>query len=189
MRMRVAESLALTQELLDSSVLAAAAQAADALTASLRSGGKAIFFGNGGSSMDAGHLAAELVGRFYVDRPALAAVSLADSTAALTAIGNDYSYDEVFARQLSGIARIGDVAVALTSSGDSGNVVRALEMAKDLGLMTVALTGASGGKVAGIVDICIRVPTDDTPRVQELCMLLGHTMCEFVESELFPSSG
>jgi len=102
----------------------------------------------------------------------------------MTAIGNDYAYDDVFARQLAGLGRPGDVAVGLSTSGNSANVVRALETARELGLVSVALTGASGGKVAAVVDVCIQVPSEDTPRVQELCMLLGHTLCELVEEEL-----
>jgi D-sedoheptulose 7-phosphate isomerase len=191
LRQRVAESIAAAQRLLDGPVesdgvdpIAATADAADRIAASLRSGGKVLFFGNGGSASDASHLAAELLGRFALERRALAAACLSDHTAAMTAIGNDYAYDEVFARQLAGLGRPGDVALGLSTSGTSPNVVRALETARELGLVTVALTGASGGKVAAVVDVCIRVPSEETPRVQELCMLLGHTLCELVEREL-----
>ena len=135
--------------------------------------------------MDAGHLAAELAGRFYFDRPAMAGVSLADATASMTAIANDYDYDEVFARRSERSAG-GDVAVGLTTSGNSANVLNALVAAQDGGLVTVALTGQAGGKVAGLADYCIRVPTDDTPRVQEACLHLGHTICEIVERQMFP---
>lgn len=158
------------------------------VVASLRAGGKVIFFGNGGSSMDAGHLAAELLGRFYRDRPSLPAVSLPDSTAAVTAIGNDYSYAEVFARQLRGIARPGDVAIGLTTSGNSANVVEALSAAREAGVFAAVLTGAGGGRVKSVADLCIEVPTTDTPRVQEACMHLGHSICEIVEKELFPET-
>jgi D-sedoheptulose 7-phosphate isomerase len=136
--------------------------------------------------MDAGHLAAELAGRFYFDRPALAGISLADTTASMTAIANDYSYDEVFARQVKALGRVGDIAVALTTSGNSANVVNGLVTAREAGLVTVALTGQAGGKVADVASYCIRVPTDDTPRVQEACLHLGHTICEIVEREMFP---
>jgi D-sedoheptulose 7-phosphate isomerase len=163
-----------------------AVEVAQVILGSLRSGGKVIFFGNGGSAQDAGHLAAELMGRFAFDRPGLAAVSLPDATAAMTAIGNDYSYDEVFARQVLGVGRSGDVVVGLTTSGNSGNVVRALDAAGQAGMATVALTGANGGKAAGLAQIAIRVPTDDTALVQEACMHLGHTICEMVEAALFP---
>jgi D-sedoheptulose 7-phosphate isomerase len=184
LRRRVADGIAAAQRLLASDALAATADAAGRITDSLRAGGKVLFFGNGGSASDAGHLAAELLGRFALERRSLAAACLSDHTAAMTAIANDYGYDEVFARQVAGLGGPGDVAVGLSTSGSSPNVVRGLEAARELGLVTVALTGASGGKVAAVVDVCIRVPTEDTPRVQELCMLLGHTLCELVEREL-----
>jgi D-sedoheptulose 7-phosphate isomerase len=185
LRARVAESIAAGQRLLeDSGALAATADAAGRVADSLRAGGKVMFFGNGGSASDAGHLAAELLGRFLLERRSLAAACLSDHTAAMTAIGNDYAFDEVFARQVAGLGRPGDVAVGLSTSGNSANVVRGLETARDCGLVTIALTGAGGGKLAGVVDVCVRVPSEETPRVQELCMLLGHTLCELVEEEL-----
>jgi D-sedoheptulose 7-phosphate isomerase len=191
LRQRVAESIAASQRLLAGPVgsdqvdpIAAAADAAARIAASLRAGGKVMFFGNGGSASDASHLAAELLGRFALERRSLAAACLSDHTAAMAAIGNDYAYDDVFARQLAGLGRPGDVAVGLSTSGTSANVVRALETAREMGLVTIALTGAGGGKVAAVVDVCVRVPSEDTPRVQELCMLLGHTLCELVEREL-----
>jgi D-sedoheptulose 7-phosphate isomerase len=191
LRRRIAESIAASQRLLTEPVrsdgtdpIAATADAAARIAAALRAGGKVMFFGNGGSASDASHLAAELLGRFALERRALAAVCLSDHTAAMTAIGNDYAYDHVFARQLAGLGRPDDVAVGLSTSGTSANVVRALETARELGLVTIALTGAGGGKVASVVDVCVRVPSEDTPRVQELCMLLGHTLCELVEQEL-----
>ncbi|MHB2022610.1 MAG: D-sedoheptulose-7-phosphate isomerase [Mycobacteriales bacterium] len=171
-------------ELRSHQALARAEEAAARIVSSLRAGGTVFFFGNGGSSMDAGHLAAELLGRFYLDRPALAAVSLPDATAALTAIGNDFSFDAVFARQLQGLARSGDVAVGLSTSGNSPNVVAGLRAARELGVCAVAMTGAGGGALREVADICIEVPTADTPRVQELCLHLGHTICEIVEREL-----
>jgi D-sedoheptulose 7-phosphate isomerase len=185
LRARVAESIAAAERLReDADALAATADAAGRVVESLRAGGKVMFFGNGGSASDAGHLAAELLGRFARQRRALAAACLSDHTAAMTAIGNDYGYDEVFARQVAGLGRPGDVAVGLSTSGSSPNVVRGLETARELGLVTVALTGAGGGKLAAVADVCVRVPSEDTPRVQELCMLLGHTLCEIVEREL-----
>ena len=185
-QLRLEDAIAVKQAMLSSGCLNLAAQVADAMTGSLRAGGAVLFFGNGGSSMDAGHLAAELAGRFYFDRPALAGVSLADATASMTAIANDYAYDEVFARQVRALGRVGDVAVGLTTSGNSANVVNALVAAREGGLVTVALTGQGGGKVAGLADYCIQVPTDDTPRVQEACLHLGHTICEIVERKMFP---
>lgn len=188
LRARVADSLAAVRRLLESDAILATADAAGRIADSLRSGGKVLFFGNGGSASDAGHLAAELLGRFALERRSLAAVCLSDHTAAMTAIGNDYGYEDVFARQVAGLGRPGDVAVGLSTSGSSRNVVRALETAREAGLVTVAFTGAGGGKVAGLVDVCVRVPSEDTPRIQELCMLLGHTLCEIVERELAPAA-
>ena len=185
---RLKDSLAVKSQMLTSDCVGQATAVAEVMITSLRAGGKILFFGNGGSAMDAGHLAAELAGRFYRDRPGLAGISLSDGTASLTAIANDYAYDDVFARQIRGLGRPGDVAVGLTTSGNSANVVNALLAARETGLVTVALTGNSGGKVAAIADLCIRVPTDDTPRVQEACMHLGHTICEIVEREMFPET-
>jgi D-sedoheptulose 7-phosphate isomerase len=184
-RARLNDSIASKQAMLDTDCLDNAARVAARIVEAIGAGGKVVFFGNGGSSMDAGHLAAELLGRFYLDRPSLPATSLADSTAAMTAIGNDYSYDEVFARQVQGIGRRGDVLVGLSTSGNSENVVRALRAGRGLEMFTVALTGAGGGRMADVVDVCIQVPTDDTPRVQEACLHLGHSICELVEVTLF----
>jgi len=188
LRDRVATSIAGQQRLLDSAAIRVTAEAARRVVDSLRSGGKVLFFGNGGSSTDAGHLAAELLGRFYADRRPLAALALADHTAAMTAIGNDYSYDEVFCRQVRALGSRGDVAIGLSTSGNSSNVVRAVTEAAELGLVTVGFTGAAGGKLAEAAELCVRVPSDDTPRVQEMCMLLGHTLCEIVEREFLAES-
>lgn len=183
---RLAETIAVKQQMQQGDVAAQTVEVARAIIDSLRAGGKAIFFGNGGSAQDAGHLAAELMGRYAFDRPGLAAISLPDATAAITAISNDYSYDEVFARQVLATGRPGDVVIGLTTSGNSPNVVRALEVAGQAGMTTVTLTGALGGKVADVAKICIRVPSDDTARVQEACLHLGHSICEMVEAALFP---
>lgn len=185
-RQRLQESAAITTALVDAPCVAVAAEVAERMASALRAGHKVIFFGNGGSSMDAGHLAAELVGRLHYDRPSLPALSLPDSTASMTAIGNDYSYDEVFARQVRALAAAGDVVVGLSTSGMSANVVKALQAGRERGAVTVALTGAGGGAVAEVAELCVRVPTTDTPRVQEACMHLGHSICEYVEAELFP---
>jgi len=183
---RLAEAIAVKRRMLTGLFAAQAAEVARLIIRSLRSGGKVIFLGNGGSAQDAGHLAAELMGRFAFDRPGLAAISLPDATAAMTAIGNDYSYDEVFARQVLAVGCPGDVVVGLSTSGNSPNVVRALEAASQARMTTVALTGAHGGKVVGLTEICIRVPSDDTGRIQEACLHLGHTICEMVEAAMFP---
>lgn len=183
---RLAETIAVKQQMQQGDFAARTVEVARVIIASLRAGGKVIFFGNGGSAQDAGHLAAELMGRFAFDRPGLAAISLPDATAAMTAIGNDYSYDEVFARQVLAAGRPGDVVVGLTTSGNSPNVVRALEVAGQAGMTTVTLTGAQGGKAADVAEICIRVPSHDTGRIQEACLHLGHSICEMVEAALFP---
>ncbi|TAM71599.1 MAG: SIS domain-containing protein [Mycobacterium sp.] len=183
---RLAETIAVKRQMQQGDFAAQTVEVARVIIGALRAGGKAIFFGNGGSAQDAGHLAAELMGRFAFDRPGLAAISLPDATAAMTAIGNDYSYDEVFARQVLAAGRPGDVVIGLTTSGNSPNVVRALEVAGQAGMATVTLTGAHGGKVAGVADLCIRVPSEDTARIQEACLHLGHSICEMVEAALFP---
>ncbi|OBG75454.1 MULTISPECIES: SIS domain-containing protein [unclassified Mycobacterium] len=185
-RQRLAETIAVKQQMLDGDFAARTVEVAQRMIDCLRAGGKVIFLGNGGSAQDAGHLAAELMGRFAFDRPGLAAFSLPDATAAMTAIGNDYCYDEVFARQVLAAGRPGDVVVGLTTSGNSANVVRALEAADRAGMCTVALTGARGGKVADVARLCIRVPSHDTGRIQEACLHLGHSICEMVEAALFP---
>lgn len=185
-RTRIAQAIAIKQQMAEGAVAEQAVEVARVMLNCLRSGGKVIFFGNGGSAQDAGHLAAELMGRFAFDRPGLGAISLPDATAAMTAIGNDYSYDEVFARQVIGVGRPGDVVVGLTTSGNSLNVVRALDVAGQAGMTTVTLTGAHGGKAAALAHIPIRVPADDTALVQEACLHLGHTICEMVEAALFP---
>ncbi len=183
---RLMEAIEVKRQMLVGPSAAQAVEVARLIISSLRSGGKVIFFGNGGSAQDAGHLAAELMGRFAFHRPGLAAISLPDATATMTAIGNDYSYDEVFARQVLAVGRPGDVVVGLSTSGDSLNVVRALEAAGQAQMTTVALTGARGGKVASLAGTCIRVPSDNTGRVQEACLHLGHTICEMVEAAIFP---
>jgi D-sedoheptulose 7-phosphate isomerase len=189
LRSKVADSIAAKQALANDRPLHdEVAAVVTAMCEALRGGNKVLFFGNGGSSMDAGHLAAELLGRFYLERPALPAVALSDATAAMTAIGNDYAYADVFARQVQGLGSPGDVAVGLSTSGNSANVVSALEVAKQRGLVTVALTGRSGGRAAEVADHALRMPSDDTPRIQECQMLVGHTICELVERELAAES-
>ncbi|CAO3383440.1 D-sedoheptulose 7-phosphate isomerase [Azospirillum argentinense] len=160
------------------SIAAAAALMIDGL----RTGGKVLFCGNGGSAADSQHLAAELTGRYLRDRPPLAAVALTVDTSALTAIANDYSYDEVFARQVRGLGRPGDVLVGLSTSGNSRNVVAALEAARAIGLQTIGLTGAGGGRMKELCDICLCVPSSDTPRIQEMHIAAGHMLCELVEN-------
>jgi D-sedoheptulose 7-phosphate isomerase len=163
-------------------------RAADALIAAYKAGRKALFFGNGGSAADAQHLAAEFVGRYLHDRRPLPGIALNVNTSTLTAIGNDYGYQEVFARQLEALAIAGDVVVGLSTSGTSGNVVEAIRRARQLGLFTIALTGASGGALKGLVDVLIAVPSEQTPRIQECHILAGHALCEAVESAMMIES-
>ncbi len=155
------------------------------LIAAYRAGKKTLIAGNGGSAADAQHIAAEFVSRFYFDRPALASIALTTDTSALTAIGNDYGYELLFSRQLEANAQPGDVYIAISTSGNSKNVLHSLEVAKKIGLKTIGLTGMKGGKMAEMVDYCIRVPSDETPRIQECHILIGHIMCAAVEKELF----
>ncbi|TPW31828.1 D-sedoheptulose 7-phosphate isomerase [Martelella alba] len=158
--------------------------AAQLCISSLKAGGKIIFCGNGGSAADAQHLAAELMGRFLIDRNPLPALSLTVDTSALTAIGNDYGYEKVFSRQLRGIAQKGDVLFGLSTSGNSKNVVEAFEVAKAINVHTIALTGKNGGKMAESANVLLAVPHDQTNHIQEAHIAVGHLICAFVEAEL-----
>ncbi|MCS6990991.1 MAG: D-sedoheptulose 7-phosphate isomerase [Chitinophagales bacterium] len=173
------------QVLADASLLDRVRQVAEAIVHCYRKGGKVLFCGNGGSAADAQHLAAELSGRFYSDRDPLDAEALHVNTSYLTAVGNDYGYDQVFSRLVKARGRSGDVLIALSTSGNSANVIRALEEARRLGLLTVGMTGATGGRMASLCDILLNVPSTDTPRIQEVHMLMGHIICQLVEAELF----
>lgn len=155
------------------------------LIAAYRAGKKTLIAGNGGSAADAQHIAAEFVSRFYFDRPALASIALTTDTSALTAIGNDYGYELLFSRQIEANGNSGDIYIAISTSGNSKNVLKSLESAKKLGIKTVGLTGRSGGKMKDMVDYCICVPSDETPRIQETHILIGHILCAAVEKELF----
>lgn len=183
LRRRVLTSSEVKRELADD--LDAATEVAVRLVEAYRAGRKMILFGNGGSAADAQHIAAELTGHFYLDRPPLPALALTVDTSALTAIGNDYGFDSVYARQVQALGVPGDVAIGLTTSGSSKNVVAGLEAARAAGLVTVALTGRNGGRAGEVADVCVRVPSDDTPRIQESHTLLGHTWAEIVEAAMF----
>jgi D-sedoheptulose 7-phosphate isomerase len=157
---------------------------ADAMVATLRGGGKILVFGNGGSAADAQHFAAELVGRFLKERRSLAAIALTTDTSVMTAVGNDYGFERVFARQVEALARRGDLALAITTSGTSPNLVAALAAARALdGVATAALTGRDGGGVAGLVDLHVNVPETSAARIQEVHRTLLHALCEVVEAE------
>ena len=163
----------------------AVAAAAESAVASLGQGGSIYFCGNGGSAADAQHLACELAGRYLLDRPPLPAVALSTNTSSLTAIGNDFGYDEVFARQLEGLGSPGDVLVAITTSGRSTSVLRAVEVARELGMVVIGMTGAKGGAFAARCDLALVTPHDSTPRIQEGHIAMGHALCELIERELF----
>ena len=186
-RRRIEESIRVKSSLLGQAELIK--KMAEVWSDALRQGNKVIFFGNGGSAADAQHLECELSGRFYLDRRPLAALSLTVNTSSLTAIGNDFGYEQIFARQLEGIARSGDVAVGISTSGNSPNVLLALEKARALGLATVGFTGRGGGKVRGLCDHWLGIDSEETPRVQEGHILAGHIICELVERELFGQKG
>ena len=168
---------------------AVAAKVAAAVLQSFRSGGKVLFCGNGGSAADAQHLAAELAGRLKLDRPGLPALALTVNASVLTAVANDFGYDEVFARQVEALGRTGDVLVGISTSGSSRNVVRALEEARGRGIVTVALVGGEGGSMVAASDIAVRVPVTGTQHVQEAQIAVGHAICEIVEAEMFPQEG
>lgn len=155
-----------------------------AISTRMKQGGMTMFCGNGGSAADAQHLAAELQGRFLYDRRPLASVALTTNSSTITAIGNDYGFDEVFDRQVIGLGKPHDIVVGLSTSGSSRNVIRAFEAAKTRGIYTLGLTGAGGGAMAGIADDCIRVPADHTARIQEMHIAVGHMLCEIIEKEL-----
>ncbi len=157
----------------------------DLLTASLRAGHKVLLFGNGGSAADAQHIAAELVGRYKLLRPALPALALTTDTSALTAIGNDYGYQAVFARQVEAHARPGDVVIAISTSGNSPSVLEGVAVARRQGAITIGLTGGSGGKLIDVVDHCIVVPSEQTPHIQQAHITIGHIVCDLVEQALF----
>jgi D-sedoheptulose 7-phosphate isomerase len=184
-RERVGESIRVKTDLLDGDLVDSLARLADRVVGSMRSGGKVILFGNGGSAADATHLAAEFVGRFAFDRDPMPALSLSDNNSSVTAIGNDYAYDLTFARQLHAFGAPGDVAIALSTSGGSRNVLAAVEVAQAKGMFTAAFTGVRGTALRDCADLAIVVPSESTARIQEGYMLYAHIMCELVEQTLF----
>jgi D-sedoheptulose 7-phosphate isomerase len=187
MRERVEASIQAKHELLGR--LQPSLTVAGLLIDAYRAGGCLFLFGNGGSAADAQHIAAEFLGRFYIERRALPAQALTVNTSALTAIGNDYSFETVFARQVEALGRPNDVAMGITTSGNARNVVAGLEAARRLGLATVALTGAGGGRAREVADHWVGVPSDDTPRIQECHILLGHIWSEIVEAAMAEPGG
>jgi D-sedoheptulose 7-phosphate isomerase len=185
-RRRFAEGVTVKQALLDEPEhIRFTLDAAEMIAAALRAGRKVLLCGNGGSAADAMHLAAEFVGRFRFDREALAAIALSDSQSVLTCVGNDYGFDRVFARGVEAFGREGDVLVAISTSGTSRNVLAAVEAARERGVRRIGMTGVSGAALAAECELCLRVPSENTARIQEGYMLVGHTICELVEQELF----
>ena len=183
-------SIATKQLLLENSeTVSILAKVSEVVVEALGSGNKLLLFGNGGSAADAQHIAAEFVGRFAFDRPALPALALNVNTSCITAIGNDYGFDVVFARQIEALGRPGDVAIGISTSGNSPNVLQGLSVAKKLGLHTVAFAGCTGGKLKGAVDYCICAPSKETPRIQECHILIGHIISELVEETIFHDPG
>lgn len=181
-------SIAVQQNLLrDSALVSSIARVGEILLHTLKSGNKLLLFGNGGSAADAQHIAAEFVGRFAFDRPALPALALSVDTSCLTAIGNDYGFEQVFSRQLEALGRAGDVAIGISTSGNSPNVFNGISTAKKIGLHTIAFTGTPGGKLKQSTDLdhCLCAPSGETPRIQECHILIGHIVSELVEQELF----
>jgi D-sedoheptulose 7-phosphate isomerase len=185
LRARVREAIDVCEALLDDEPLAKTLDAVvGAIVASLQDGGKVLLCGNGGSAADAQHLAAELVGRFCLERQPYAAIALSDNIAAVTAVGNDYGYEDVFTRAVRGLGNRGDVLIGLSTSGQSRNVIGAVEAARERGLVTVALVGGSGSPMEAASEHVLRVPGANTARIQEAQMLVGHTIFELVEREL-----
>jgi D-sedoheptulose 7-phosphate isomerase len=173
------------QILNDERLLLIVTQCVELITKAFQNGNKVLFCGNGGSAADAQHLAAEFSGRFYTDRDALPAEALHCNTSYITAVANDYSYDVIYSRMIKGIGKSGDVLIGLSTSGNSKNIVNAFNVAKEKEMHTIGFTGASGGKMKETSDYLLTVPSDDTPRIQESHILLGHIICQLVEERYF----
>ncbi len=182
----IRESIAVKQAICaDEVFLQKIETAANMLVQTFQNNGKALFCGNGGSAADAQHIAAELSGRFYTDRPPLYAEALHVNSSYVTAVANDYGYEAVFARMVQAAGRTDDVLVAFSTSGNSPNILKAIEMAKEKGMKIIGFSGASGGKMARLCDVLLNVPSTDTPRIQEAHILIGHILCQYVEVTLF----
>lgn len=186
-KQRIEDSISLKQTLLKNTELLQQIQHfAQTLVNTYQQGGKVLFCGNGGSAADAQHLAAELSGRFYYDRPPLAAEACHVNSSYLTAVANDYDYQEAYARYVEAMGKTGDVLVGISTSGNSPNICKAIERANTMGIHTIGMTGAAGGKLNNLCELTLRIPSIDTPRIQEAHILIGHIVCEWVEKELFP---
>jgi len=184
----IANSIEVKQQLLaDETIITTVQNCVNTIVTAFESGNKVLFCGNGGSAADAQHLAAEFSGRFYIDRDALPAEALHCNTSYLTAVANDYSYNEIYARLIKGIGSKGDILIGLSTSGNSKNIVRAFEVAKQKEMITIGMTGSTGGTMKELSDYLLNVPSTDTPRIQESHILLGHIICQLVEEKLFPT--
>lgn len=183
---QISSSIAVKQAILkDASLTDIIEKAASLVIEAYKNGKKTLIAGNGGSAADAQHIAAEFVSRFYFDRPGIPSISLTTDTSILTAIGNDYGYEKLFSRQLQAHGVPGDVFFAISTSGNSPNIIEALKTCKEKEITSIGFTGIAGGKMADLCDMCIKVPSSDTPRIQESHILIGHIICCIVEDELF----
>lgn len=188
-RDNISASIELRQQMLsDEQILTKISQLSQLIVATYKNDGKVLFCGNGGSAADAQHLAAEFSGRYYYDRPPVFAEALHVNTSYLTAVANDYSYEQIYSRLVKAMGREGDILIGLSTSGNSANVVNALTQAKEQGMTTIGMTGQGDGKMKTLCDHIFEIPSKDTPRIQECHMLIGHTICELVEQGLFPKS-
>jgi D-sedoheptulose 7-phosphate isomerase len=185
----IASSIQVKEKILQDEVLITTVeQAVTWIVTAFKNGNKVLFCGNGGSAADAQHLAAEFSGRFYTDRDALPAEALHCNSSYLTAVANDYSYDVIYSRLIKGIGNKGDVLIGLSTSGNSKNIIHAFEAAKEKGMITIAFTGETGGKMKVVSDLLLNVPSTDTPRIQESHIMLGHIICELVEANYFTNA-
>lgn len=185
-REQIQASITVKQEILQNSMfIAKIGQTASIIVEAYLKGKKTLLAGNGGSAADAQHIAGEFVSRFNFDRPSIASIALTTDSSILTAIGNDYGYDKLFERQIQALGIPGDVFIAISTSGNSLNIINALKVCKDKGIISIGLTGSKGGKMNGLCDICVNVPSTDTPRIQESHILIGHIICCIVEEKLF----
>jgi len=182
----IAASIAVKQAILvDTTFQQKIEQAARTCIEAFQKGGKVLFCGNGGSAADAQHIAAELSGRFYIDRPPLFAEALHVNSSYVTAVANDYGFEEVYARMVQAAGKPGDVLVAISTSGNSSNILKSIDAAKQQGMVVIGLTGNSGGKMHDLCDVLLNVPSSDTPRIQESHILIGHILCQIIEGEMF----
>jgi D-sedoheptulose 7-phosphate isomerase len=183
----IQDSILLKQQVLaDKTLMRQVDEMVTAVVGCFKNGGKVLFCGNGGSAADAQHLAAELSGRYYYDRPPLFSEALHVNSSYVTAVANDYSFEHIYARMIKAMGQKNDILIGMSTSGNSSNVIEGLKQAKEQGMLTIGMTGGAGGAMNEVCDIVFIVPSTDTPRIQEMHMLIGHTICEIVEMELFP---